>query len=142
MAINRDYFKDQVEWDGTSAYPPEFQHMPDLAGFEAAPGLTLRPFWGQGLMASYVTFDPGAVAPAHQHPQEQMSVVLYGSLYFTVGTESRWIEAGDIVSIPPHVPHAAQAGDEGALCIDMFSPPRDGFRELVEGATQTKADAE
>lgn len=132
--INRDYFKDGVTWDGVQAYPPEFRHMPDLDGFEAAPGLTLRPFWGQGLMASYVTFGPKTVAPMHQHPQEQLSLVISGRLLFTVGQETRWIEAGDVVSIPPGVPHGAEAGQEGAVAIDMFSPPRDGFRELIEQA--------
>lgn len=132
--INRDYFKDQVDWDGTSAYEPQFQHMPGLDGFEASPGLVLRPFWGQDLMASYVTFAPGAVAPMHQHPQEQLSFVISGRLYFTVGQKSEWLQAGDVVSIPPGVPHGASAGEEGALAVDMFSPPRDGFRELIEAA--------
>ena len=132
--INRDYFKDNVEWDGTALYPPEFRHMPDLDGFEAAPGLILRPFWGKGLMASYVTFGPDAEAPMHQHPQEQMSVVISGRLYFTVGHESRWLEAGDIVSIPPNVPHMAVAASDGCVAMDVFSPPRDGFRELVDQA--------
>ncbi len=132
--VNRDYFKEQVEWDGTAAYEPKFQHMADLDGFEASPGLVLRPFWGQGLMASYVTFAPGAVAPVHQHPQEQMSLVISGRLYFTIGSHAQWIEVGDVVSIPPSVPHAAEAGEEGAVAVDMFSPPRDGFRELTLAA--------
>lgn len=130
--INRDYFKDEVHWDGHSAYPPEFGHMPTIEGFDAAPGLTLRPFWGKNLMASYVTFAAGTVAPFHQHPQEQLSLVLSGRLECTVGQETRWMEAGDMVSIPPNVPHMARTGDEGAVAVDMFSPPRDGFRELVE----------
>lgn len=129
--INRDYFNDQVQWDGSHLYPPEFQHMPHLPGLEAAPGVMLRPFWGHALMASYVTFAPDALAPLHQHAQEQLSLVISGRLYFTVGETSQWIEPGGIVSIPPHVPHAAQAGAEGAVAIDMFSPPRDGFRELM-----------
>lgn len=129
---NHDYFKDNIQWDGTSEYPPEFRHMPEMPGIEASPGLTLRPFWGKNVMASYVAFEPGAVAPIHQHPQEQLSIVISGRLYFTVGTESRWMEPGDIVSIPPNVPHAAQAGEEGCVGIDMFNPPRDGFRALLD----------
>ncbi len=130
--INRDYFKDQVEWDGSQAYAPEFRHMPDLDGFEAAPGVVLRPQWGENLMASYVTFAPEAEAPLHQHGQEQFSVVLSGSLYFTVGNQSQWMSPGDVVTIPAGVPHAAVAGKEGAVAIDMFTPPRDGFRELID----------
>lgn len=138
MTNGSDYFNDNVQWDGTSVYPPEFRRMPDLPGFEASPGLILRPFWGQNEMASYVTFAPGAIAPMHQHPQEQLSFVISGRMYFTVGRESRWMEAGDIVSIPPNVPHAAQGGDEGCVAIDMFSPPRDGFREMVAQAQEAE----
>lgn len=134
--INRDYFKDGVTWDGRQSYVPEFQHMPDLAGFEAAPGVMLRPFWGAAQMASYVTFSPQAVAPLHQHPQEQFSVVLKGRLFFTVGRESRWLEAGDIVSIPPNVPHEARTDETGAVALDLFSPPREGFRELMEASAK------
>lgn len=135
--VNRDYFKDQVSWDGLFDYPPQFQTMAALAGFEAAPGVTLRPFWGKNLMASYVTFSRGAAAPRHQHPQEQMSLVLSGALLFTVGDVTQWIRAGDVVSIPANVPHAATASEEGAVAVDMFSPPRDGFHELM-GAVGTE----
>ncbi|PSR34443.1 MAG: cupin domain-containing protein [Sulfobacillus benefaciens] len=108
--------------------------MPMSQGFEAAPGVVLRPFFGQRLMASYVTFAPGADAPIHQHSQEQLTLVISGRLRFTVGENTSWMESGDIVSIPPNVPHKATAGDQGCVAIDMFSPIRDGFRELM--ATQ------
>ena len=130
--INRDYFQDGVEWDGTQDYTPEFKRLGDLDGFEAAPGVILRPQWGKNLMASYVTFAQEALAPLHQHAQEQFSLVLSGSLYFTVGNQSQWMYAGDIVTIPAGVPHSALAGKEGAVAVDVFSPPRDGFRELIQ----------
>ncbi len=128
---NRDYFPDQVIWDGTMEYPSSFESMPAAKGFEAAPGVVLRPFFGQRMMASYVTFAPGAEAPIHQHLQEQFSKIVSGRLLFTVGETTRWMESGDIVSIPSNVPHKATAGDQGCVAIDMFSPIRDGFRELI-----------
>ena len=86
--------------------------MEDLSGLEAAPGVLLKPFWGQRLMASYVTFAPNSVAPLHQHEQEQLSLVLKGRLFFTVGDQSRWMEEGDVVSIPGGVPHVATAASK------------------------------
>ena len=132
LSIDRDYFKDRTEWDGSYPYPPEFKHMEDLSGLEAAPGVLLKPFWGQSLLASYVTFAPNSVAPLHQHEQEQLSLVLQGRLFFTVGDRSQWMEVGDVVSIPGGVPHAAEAGPEGAVAVDMFSPPREGFKRDPE----------
>ena len=128
--INRDYFK-PIEWDGTYEYPPGFEHMETAPGFEPAPGVTIRPFFGKRLMMTHVTFTPVAEAPMHQHPQEQLTYVLSGRLQFTVGDTTRWLEPGDILSIPANVPHGAVAGDEGCIEVDMFSPIREGFRDLI-----------
>lgn len=133
---NRDYFREQITWDGSMEYPATFASMPTAQGFEAAAGVVLRPFFGQRLMASYVTFAPGADAPIHQHSQEQFTIVISGRLLFTVGETTRWMESGDIVSIPSNVPHKATAGDQGCVAIDMFSPIRDGFRELMAAQSQ------
>jgi quercetin dioxygenase-like cupin family protein len=129
--VNRDYFKSVVNWDGTSEYPPGYEHMDTAPGFEAAPGVTLRPFFGKRLMMSHVTFLPGAEAPLHQHPEEQLTFVISGRLEFTVGHTTRWLEPGDILSIPSMVPHKAVAGDTGCVEVDMFAPPREGFRALM-----------
>ncbi|MCL6454488.1 MAG: cupin domain-containing protein [Alicyclobacillus sp.] len=131
MGVNREYFRDGVAWDGTADYTPSFEHMPELASLEAAPGVVLRPLFGKDLMISYVTFAPNAVAPAHQHPQEQMSFVISGRLEFEVGDHKQLIGPGDAVTIPGNVPHAATASAEGCVCIDVFSPPREAFRELM-----------
>lgn len=129
---NPEYFHDHIDWDGQMEYPVRFESMPGAPGFAASDGVVLRPFFGKRLMASYATFAPGADAPLHQHTQEQLTVVVSGRLLFTVGDQTRWMEAGDIVSIPANVPHKAVGGEQGCVAIDMFSPLREGFRELME----------
>jgi len=133
MAADR-YFQTDVQWDGSFEYPSENAHMPTAPGFEPAPGVTLRPFFGKRLMMSHVSYLPRAVAPLHQHAEEQLTFVLSGRLNFTVGNDTRWMEPGDIVSIPSMVPHGAVAGDEGCVQVDMFSPPREGFKVLMAQA--------
>lgn len=128
---NPEYFHEQIDWDGQMEYPAQFESMPEAAGFEASEGVVLRPFFGKGLMASYATFAPNANAPLHQHTQEQLTVVVSGRLLFTVGEQTRWMEPGDMVSIPPNVPHKAVGGEQGCVAIDMFSPIREGFREIM-----------
>jgi quercetin dioxygenase-like cupin family protein len=134
----QNYFKAAIEWDGSMEYEPGFAHMPTAAGFDPAPGVTLRPFFGKRLMMSHVTFAPGAEAPLHQHPQEQLTFVLSGTLEFTVGEATRHLEPGDILSIPANVPHRAVAGPEGCVEVDMFSPIRDGFREALAEAARER----
>lgn len=132
MNINRAYFRDGVEWDGESDYEPSFTSMPQAESLEAAPGVVLRPLFGQQLMISHVTFAANAVAPAHQHLQEQMSYVVEGRLEFQVGHKKQVIGPGDAVTIPGNVPHSAVAFEEGCTCIDVFSPPREAFKELMQ----------
>jgi quercetin dioxygenase-like cupin family protein len=38
---------------------------------------------------------------------------------------------GDAVIIPPNVPHAARAGAEGCLQVDVFHPPRRGILDAM-----------
>lgn len=138
MSVNRDYFRDGVTWDGTADFEPSFMHMPDLPYLEAAEGVVLRPFFGNQLMLSYVTFSPNAVAPVHQHPQEQITYVIQGRLEFEVGNQKQIIGPGDSVTIPKNVPHGATALEEGCLCIDAFAPPREAFKDLMKQQTEKK----
>lgn len=132
MSINRAYFRDDIEWDGTSDYEPSFTQMPEMESLEAAPGVVLRPLFGKQLMISHVTFAANSVAPAHQHVQEQISYVITGRLEFQVGDKKQMIGPGDAVTIPGNVPHSAVAFEEGCTCIDVFSPPREAFKELMQ----------
>jgi quercetin dioxygenase-like cupin family protein len=129
-----EYFRTELHWDGSFEYPPEHVQIDAAPGFEPAPGVTLRPFFGKRLMMSHVTLAPGAVAPLHQHPQEQLTFVLSGEMEFTVGDLTRRVGPGEILSIPPMVPHMAVAGPEGCVEVDMFSPIREGFRKLAAEA--------
>ena len=47
---------------------------------------------------------------------------------FTVGGETRRLHAGDYYAIPGGVPHMVLTGESGAVCMDIFSPPRDEYR--------------
>jgi quercetin dioxygenase-like cupin family protein len=79
---------------------------------------------------SVVELDPGAVVAEHSHENEQLGIVLQGSLDFRVGDERRERGPGATWCIPANTPHEATAGPDGAVVIDVFTPPRDDFREL------------
>ena len=87
---------------------------------------------GERLMQMHVELAPGATVPEHQHPHEQMSHVLRGSIRFELGAAGAThlahtleLTEGDTLSIPGDVPHGATASSEGALLIETFSPPRE-----------------
>ncbi len=79
----------------------------ELEGFAMGP-MTLRPFAGKGLMAVRVEGPKGAQAPAHSHPQEQMTLVVSGRLRFRVGAEWREVGPMEAVHIPGGVEHEAE----------------------------------
>jgi len=88
-----------------------------------------RLFTGERMMLAQVYLDEGAVVPWHSHENEQLTWVLQGALEFWVGEEGSpdvrkvVVEAGDVLFIPPNVPHKAVALAD-TLDVDVFSPPR------------------
>ena len=92
-----------------------------------APGISAKIGSGQSMTASVVELSPGAEIERHDHPHEQIGVVLEGSARFTIGDEERVLEAGDFYRIPGGVGHHAVALAEGARVIDCFHPVREDY---------------
>ncbi len=94
---------------------------------EIFPGVTIDTLAGEGLMLSYVTFEPHAVVEDHNHPHEQMGLLLEGELTFTIGGETQVVRPGQMWRIPGNVMHGCQAGDQGAKALDVFHPIRKDY---------------
>lgn len=72
--------------------------------------------------------DEGAVIPPHRHPHEQIGMVLSGRMVLRVGEETADLRAGDGYAVPPGVEHEVKVLED-SLVIDVFSPPRDDYRD-------------
>ena len=90
-------------------------------------GWLARVVAGRELTVAIVEADPGAVLPEHEHVNEQIGIVIEGSVGFRIEDEERVLGPGDVWRIPPSVRHAVTAGDEGAVVIDIFTPPREDW---------------
>ncbi len=107
-----------------------FQDLPGMRPLPIWDGIVARSVEGQEMTMAIVELDPGAVAAEHAHPNEQLGVVLSGSMTFRIGDETREIAPGMTYAIPADIPHTATAGPDGCVVIDVFAPPRhdwDGF---------------
>jgi quercetin dioxygenase-like cupin family protein len=93
-------------------------------------GVVARTVEGERLSLAVVELDPGSVVPEHSHENEQLGLVLRGSLVFSVGEEKRALGPGGTWRIPASTPHAVETGPEGAVVIDVFSPIRDDWQAL------------
>jgi quercetin dioxygenase-like cupin family protein len=102
-------------------------------------GVLSRSVHGQSAALAVVELSAGSVVDMHQHPNEQIGIVLRGSLDLTIGAEQRTVVAGDTYNIPPNIPHRAVAGQDGCVVIDVFSPPRSDWHTLPTIAPQQPA---
>lgn len=100
---------------------------------ELAPGINTRIFPGDHAMLSIVRLDPHAEGKLHQHPQEQWGVLLEGSATRFQGGQEATVKKGDFWRTPGGVPHTVKAGPDGAIILDIFSPPRDEYRKPGSG---------
>lgn len=96
---------------------------------ELNPLLHRRLITGDKGMLAHVYLDKGAVVPLHSHHNEQFTYVLEGTLRFWIGddeSEQIDVHAGEVLHIPGHVPHKAEALED-TLDLDIFIPPREDW---------------
>jgi quercetin dioxygenase-like cupin family protein len=110
-----------------------------LAGFDDLQRLPVIQVWetvvaraihGERQSLAVVELDPNAIVPEHRHENEQLGIVLAGSLTFRIADETRELGLGETWTIPSNVPHEVTAGPEGAVVIDVFAPMRADWEEL------------
>ncbi|HXV57838.1 MAG TPA: cupin domain-containing protein [Gaiellaceae bacterium] len=87
-------------------------------------GVAARAVHGGETTMAVVELDPGSLVPEHRHANEQLGLVLRGSVSFRVADETRDLGPGSTWRISPDLPHEVRAGPEGAVVVDVFSPPR------------------
>ena len=101
----------------------------DMEREHLSAGLGRRLVTGDQVMLAHVYFDEGAEVPRHHHHNEQITYILSGGLRFYLGDDKSEIVdvmAGEVLHIPPHVPHEAVALED-TLDVDVFSPPREDW---------------
>ena len=54
-----------------------------------------------------------------------------GKLELTIGEETRVVQPGAMFLIPPNVPHRAVAIDGPVRVMDVFTPIREDYAELM-----------
>ena len=96
-------------------------------------GLDTRIFVGDNVMLSVVRIAPHASGTVHSHPEEQWGVLLEGACTRIQGDEEIEVKAGEFWHTPGGVAHGIRTGAEGALVLDIFSPPREEYKKAGEG---------
>lgn len=79
--------------------------------------------YGSGGMIAYLKLEKGAHIQQHQHPNEQITHILEGKVKVKINEKVYIVKKGDVLIIPPNVPHEFWAL-ENTLDLDIFTPIR------------------
>ena len=108
-----------------------YDNVDRLRPYQIWSGAVARAVKGDRITFAVVDVEANQDVPEHQHPNEQVGLVLKGAITMVVNGEARRLEVGDTYVIPGDVRHSASTGPEGATVIDVFTPVREDW-ETVE----------
>jgi unsaturated pyranuronate lyase len=95
---------------------------------------------GTDMMIARLILRKGAVVPLHSHHNEQVTYVLEGCLRFQIDGKQIDVRGGEVLLIPPHMPHEALA-IEDTIDIDIFNPPRQDWIDKSDAYLRNAAPA-
>jgi len=104
---------------------PQLQHIAwDAVELEDMNPLLQRHFIvGENIMLARVLLKKGCVVPEHSHHNEQVTYIVEGALKFWIDGKEIVVRAGEVLAIPPNMPHQAEALED-TVDFDVFNPPR------------------
>jgi quercetin dioxygenase-like cupin family protein len=81
---------------------------------------------GHNVMFARLLLRKGCIVPLHNHHNEQITFVLEGALKFEIEGKEIVVRSGEVLTIPPHVPHRVEALED-TIDFDIFDPPREDW---------------
>ena len=108
------------------------QRWRDLTVASSIPGAEIGLLPGEQLCAIYARVAPGAKVPYQTHPTEQLVHMLQGTMRIWIAEEQFDVGPGDVVLIPPSVPHRAESlGPDDAMYLEVLSPVEERYRVMA-----------
>jgi len=99
----------------------------DIQFTELQPGANSRLIGGRGAQLSFLQMSPGMNFAAHLHPEEQLMIVLRGSIGELILDGTAAMTKGDLLYLPGTMVHGGTVGDKGCDVLDVFFPPRPDY---------------
>jgi quercetin dioxygenase-like cupin family protein len=107
----------------------------ELAWEEVRAGVCRKVVHGEKGTVVLNKLDSGHEARPHQHPHEQIALILKGQAKFTVGDKVYNLDEGDVVVIPPNIIHFAEVTNgQECLNLDVFVPRREDYVNTTTGS--------
>lgn len=90
------------------------------------PSLTRQVIHTAQMTIAQVNLAKGSVVPTHQHINQQVTMLRSGSLLFEAEGERLVLKPGDVLVIPPDLPHRFEALED-CSATDLFTPAREDW---------------
>ena len=107
-------------------------HLQDLSLHRLVQGAESKLLFGEKLMLSFIEIAPHTHFPRHRHPEEQFMVVLGGEIDEIIEDQIIRLRPGDVCYLPSNLEHGGYTYESPCRAIDIFSPPREDYREKSE----------
>lgn len=114
--------------------PARFFRWTDMPRERVSDLLERRLITATRMMLAHVYLRKGCIVPLHTHENEQLTYVLEGALKFWLGEDGAEVvvvRAGEVLVVPSHLPHKAEALED-TLDVDVFSPPRQDWLDKTD----------
>ncbi len=101
----------------------------EISEEKMSPTLSRRVIHTEQMTIARMGLSKGAVVPMHHHVNQQVTMLTTGELEFEMGetTVTRFVlKAGDVLVIPPNLPHRVVALED-STATDLFTPPREDW---------------
>jgi quercetin dioxygenase-like cupin family protein len=110
---------------GSEKEKPELKHhrLKDMPVEHLNPLIERQFVHGERGMLARLLLRKGCVVPLHSHENEQITYILEGALKFSFPGNEIVVHSGEILVIPSHLPHSAEALED-TIDLDIFCPPR------------------
>ncbi|MDZ7800561.1 MAG: cupin domain-containing protein [Trueperaceae bacterium] len=106
---------------------PRKVRLDELPGETPRSGVTRRRMTGERLELIAYRYEPGTTFPRHAHPAEQLTLVQAGALVFVFDDGETHLAAGEVLSIPGGIAHAAYVPEDApgpTETLNVFTPVR------------------
>lgn len=110
----------------TSRSSLQYIRLKELPVEQVNPLLDRQIVCGERSMLARIILRKGSIVPLHSHENEQISYITEGALKFLIEGREIVVSAGEVLVIPSHVPHSAEALED-TVDLDIFCPPREDW---------------
>ena len=111
---------------GSPTNPGEQYNWSVVAAEQMNSQVRRQMFHTETMTVARVALAKGATVPEHLHTNEQISMIESGKMKFVLAGVQTLLSPGDMLRIPPNVPHWVEA-IEDSVVVDLFSPRREDW---------------